>query len=258
MPKTGYGGPMAEFVPESVTDVLVVTTPEGVQLSYRLAGLGSRYLARFVDSIFRVVLVVIMARAVRDVSRSGLMQAAFAIGLFVIILLYDVISELASKGRTIGKAAVGIRVIRSDGRPIDVWSSVIRNLLRLIDEIFSFGLIATISIFVTRRGQRLGDLAAGTVVIRERTFKAAPDPLPDWATDANAPFLHWDTSAVSQDELALVRSFLARRSMLDSRARLDLASQLAGRIRPRVPAAPDWSDEQFLVSVVAARVRRAG
>ena len=105
---TDYGGPMAEFVPESVTDVLVVTTPEGVQLSYQLAGLGSRYLARFVDSIFRIVLVVIVARAVRDVKRSGLMQAAFAIGLFAIILLYDVISELATRGRTIGKAAVGI------------------------------------------------------------------------------------------------------------------------------------------------------
>ena len=84
-----------------------------------------------------------------------------------------------------------------------------------------------------------------------------PSLLNEWATDPNAPFLAWDTSSVTQDELGVVRSFLARRSMLTADARGRLAKQLADRIRPRVPAAPDWTDEQFLVSVVAARTRRA-
>ena len=248
---------MAEFVPESVTDELVVTTPEGVLLTYRLAGLGSRYLARLLDAVIRIALVLLFAKVVDVGGHRGWAKAVAYIGLFAVLLGYDIVSEIATRGRTLGKMAVGVRVIRADGRPVDVWSSVVRNLIRIIDEILTVGIVAVISIFATRRGQRLGDLAAGTVVIRERTFRAAPDPLPEWATDPNAPFLAWDTSSVTQDELGVVRSFLARRSMLTTDARGRLAKQLADRIRPRVPAAPDWTDEQFLVSVVAARTRRA-
>ena len=94
-------------------------------------------------------------------------------------------------------------------------------------------------------------------MVRERTFAGVADPLPEWAEAPNAPFLNWDTSGVTNDELVIVRSFLARRSMLRAEARTKLAASLAARLRPKVPAEPGWNDEQFLVSVVAARMRRA-
>ena len=247
----------ADPLPDSVTDQLVISTPEGIQLTQTLAGLGSRYLARLLDWLIRIVLLWAALVAFRPLAGNGLALAVLWIVYFVLFLLYDIISELVGKGRTIGKMAAGIRVVRVDSRPIDLWSSVVRNLLRLVDEIISLGLAGTISIFASRRGQRLGDLAAGTVVVRERSFTAAADPLPAWAEAADAPFLEWDTSGVTGNQLALARAFIARRSMLRTDARARLAAELASDIRPLVPAEPGWNDEQFLVSVVAARMRRA-
>ena len=105
-----------------------------------------------------------------------------------------------------------------------------------------------ISIFVTRRNQRLGDLAAGTLVVRERT--AAPPPDPDLRAERS---YGWDTSGVTGEDLAIVRSFLARRHGLNPGARAALADELAGRLRTKVAGAPDQSAEAFLEALVATR-----
>ena len=109
-----------------------------------------------------------------------------------------------------------------------------------------------ISVLATRSNQRLGDLAAGTLVVRDPRAQPAVAPAHE---DASA-VASWDVSAVSQEDLLAVRTFLSRRDELHARARQDLAAQLAGRLRPRVAGAGGvGGDEPFLEDFAAAKAR---
>ena len=239
---------------------VVLTTPEGVELSFVVAGVGSRFAARMLDWLIRGVLFGVIAVALSSItsSASGVTMAMFLVIMFVLILGYDVVFETLDNGRTPGKQAVGIRVVRMGGQRITFWASVVRNLIRVVDETVSLGLVGIITVLVTNKEQRLGDLAAGTIVVRDRLYKETADPaLPSWIHDPTAPFLTWDTSGVSTEEIALARQFLERRTSFHDDARARLGHELAERLRPTVPNAPDWNDEQFLIAVVASRIKRA-
>jgi hypothetical protein len=133
----------------------------------------------------------------------------------------------------------------------------VRNVLRLVDILPGAYLVGMITIIVTRRNQRLGDLAAGTLVVRERTVP----PSGGWEARASAmdraALEAWDATALTAEEVATVRRFLERRATLVSDARARLAAELAGRLRPKVAAPDDVGDERFLEMAIAAKALRS-
>jgi uncharacterized RDD family membrane protein YckC len=243
-------------------DRMTLETPEGLTVTVPLAGVGSRFVSAGIDFTIQILLtgaaaVVFLALGVGGALGAGL----FAIAVFAVFFVYDVAFEVLAGGRTPGKRWTGLRVVRSGGQPVGFVASSIRNILRLVDFLPSVYLVGIVSILVTRHNQRLGDLAADTVVARAprgtvRVLEARPpEPLP-------AALAAWDVSGVTPEELSAVRSFLERRSSLDAGARQTLARSLAARLRARVggvsdsdPAADAANDEAFLERV--ARVKAA-
>ena len=265
-------------------DRYVSTTPEGVSLSVVLAGLGSRFTAYLIDFLIQAVVFVVFVVALRSAVSGGgqtaelLAAGAIALFAFFDFIGYFVVCEMLTSGRSIGKRANGLRVVRGDGGPIGFWSSALRNVLRLIDMIpFPVYLVGSVLILSTTRNQRLGDLAGGTLVIRERTavdqslgarpwndatqWSAAVGgpsswaPGTPWGAAALPPGLaHWDVSAVRQYDIEVAGLFLARRFGYTPEARSRLAVELANSIWPFVAGAPaTMSPEQFLEAVVLVK-----
>jgi uncharacterized RDD family membrane protein YckC len=244
-------------------DRVTIATPEGVDLDLRLAGLGSRFVATTVDLLIQSALLLAAALALVGVEAfsedsvvSGTGAAVFSVVFFLVIAGYDILFEVLASGRTPGKRWTGLRVVRTGGQPVGFLTSAIRNLLRLVDFLpFSY-LLGIVSILATRRNQRLGDLAAGTLVVRERLgdVRRASSIAPPDTLDAG---LAWDVSAITADELAALRSFLERRGGLTAEARALLADRLAERLREKVPGAgPTEGNEAFLERLAAVKAAR--
>jgi uncharacterized RDD family membrane protein YckC len=245
-----------------IDDRITIATPEGVDLELTLAGVGSRFVSALVDFTLQIVLLV-------GVSGVGAAVGAFGNGYgsvvvllasFLVFAAYDVLFEVFAAGRTPGKRLNGLRVVRLDGSPVTFFTSAVRNVLRLVDILPGMYLVGIATILVTRQNQRLGDVAAGTLVVRERTEQpslrelrmAEPQPQPA------SPGYAWDVTAVSVDELTAVRSFLARRYDLTHEARYRLAADLAGALRPKVVGAPEnLGSEAFLEKLAVAKLPRA-
>jgi uncharacterized RDD family membrane protein YckC len=236
-------------------DQVTVATPEGVELDMTLAGLGSRSVAGSVDIVIKGLLIVVLAillYVTNVAGGGGAADAMFSVGSFLIYFGYDVAFEVLGGGRTPGKRMSGLRVVAEGGEPVGFRRSAIRNLVRVVDGLATFYMLGAAFILFTKRHQRLGDLAAGTLVVRERR---AADRRATSAVAAAAPppLGAFDVSAVTAQELATVRSFLERRPGLDVPARHRLALQLSERLRPKVVGAPDADGEPFLEWLASAK-----
>ena len=236
-----------------------IATPEGLELDLVLAGVGSRVTAALLDGLVRAALIVALAVVTWIASPSaGFLAAFWFIGLFLVLFVYDPFFEIVAGGRTPGKRWSGLRVVSSSGGAVSIGASVVRNLLRLIDAIPGMYLVGILLILFSSRNQRLGDLVAGTLVVRE-TRRVAPDLawIADAVDDEDHETLTWDVSAVTAEEIAAVRKFLERREKLDPEARRRIGRELATRLLPKVvgPTEPT-SPEAFLVDLVAAKSRR--
>jgi uncharacterized RDD family membrane protein YckC len=235
-------------------DLITIRTPEGIELNLQLAGVGSRLIAGVADLLLQAVLTLILALLTGGLSgANGFLEAIFFIGVFVIWLLYPIFFELLAKGRTPGKRWTHLRVVRDDGTPVDLPASAIRNLMRLLDGPLIFYLPTLIGIAVTTHNQRPGDLAAGTLVIRERPPSAVAPPTEEAPDDLAG----WDVSAITAEELAVVRRFLERRHDLDRAARDQLALRLSQGLRAKVAGAPaDLDSEEFLEELALIKASR--
>lgn len=265
---------------EDYQDRLRIATPEGLSVDLVLAGLGSRFTATLIDLTFKGLLILgalLLSALIGDLG-----VAAFSILSFAIYFGYDVAFEVLAAGRTPGKRWTGLRVLRDDGRPVDLLSSCIRNVVRLVDGLPLSYLPAMICILITKRNQRVGDLAASTIVVRELRKKeaaaasfaaAAPAFAPPPAAPSFGGFglppgvgprpsappvngVTLDVSALTADDLAAVRSFLDRRYDLPPRVRGDLARRIAAALAPRVGGATaHLHDEDLIEQVAAAKAR---
>ncbi|MEA2391909.1 MAG: hypothetical protein QOK31_2018 [Solirubrobacteraceae bacterium] len=235
-------------------DKITIDTPEGVELELVLAGAGSRAIAALLDFlikglVFLAVLLLAWAVGVRD----GVGVALLIILSFSLLFGYDVLFEVLASGRTPGKRWSGLRVVLEGGRPIGVGTSLVRNIMRVIDILPGVYTVGLITVVLTARNQRLGDLAAGSLVVRERREFDTTESMPGLPPPAEVAA--WDVSAVTPDELAAVREFLARRGGIEARARDRVARQLADRLRSKVGgAASDLGAEAFLEVLYAAKV----
>ncbi len=236
-------------------DRITIATPEGVAIEIVLAGLGSRFLARLLDSVIQFSAIIALLLGVAATQGSGV---ALGIGLaliFLVVFAYDVAFEQLNHGRTIGKAAAGIRVVGESGEPVRFLASAIRNIIRVVDFLPIFYLVGSISIVATRHDQRLGDLAAGTVVTRDRFPGLTQPPAPITVTpDAVAT---WDVSGIRPEEVHAVRQFLDRRLALRWPARSYFAVDLANRLAPRVVGVPPNSHPEYVLEgIVVAKQHR--
>lgn len=247
---------------------VTIATPEGIDLDLVIAGLGSRFVAALIDGLVKIAVIIALffvlglATSGSESAGGGWGAAAFIILIFLVLFAYDVVFEVMGSGRTLGKRAAGIRVVRSGGEPVGFLASTIRNVLRLVDFLPFAYAAGVATILLTKPGRRLGDLAAGTLVVRERSGGVrTPQDVARWAAAVTVPeaaVASWDVSALGADELNVVRHFLDRRLQLPWPARAQLAHELVDRLAPRIAGAPiDAHPEYVLEGIVVAKRARA-
>jgi len=227
-------------------DRIEISTPEGLTLEMTLAGLGSRAAAAIIDTLIIVVLALVVIWPLPDdvTPLVRIFQIAAPVLLF---FGYHMVFETMGRRQSPGKRALGLRVVGADGSPVGGVATLIRNLIRLVDFLPSLYLVGIIAVFATTRNQRLGDLAAGVVVVTEPRMDAEPvDDLPSFYDLPEG----WDVSAVTDEDLAMIRRFLARRYEMDRGARLNLAHKLAFSVEKRVSRPPGGSDPERLLETV--------
>lgn len=233
---------------------------EAVVLELRLAKLASRSLAIAIDLAVQVSLLIAGLIYVVIVS-SPVDEALFAAIVLVfyvaVILGYPVAFETLTRGRSLGKLALGLRVVREDGGPIRFRHAFVRGLLGVVEFWLTFGAVALITSLASVRGKRLGDFLAGTVVIRERVpaqgapVAAMPPQLAGWAAGL-------DLSRVPDDLALAARQYLSRARDMTPEVRDAMGGRLAGAVAavtspPPPPGVPAWA---FLAAVLAERRRR--
>jgi uncharacterized RDD family membrane protein YckC len=240
-----------------------IATPEGVELELVLAGLASRFMAEIVDAALILLIVgAMIGVAALAGGTAGLVIVSVAVGgLMLISVVYHVAFEVRAGGQTPGKRLNGLRVVMDGGGPIGVRASAIRNLILLLEGPPLLYAPAIVSILATPRNQRLGDLAAGTLVVREpraprrRRGDTSAGELP---AISGGRFAEWDVSAITQEELATVRTFLVRRPAFTPDARRGLARDLAARLGPKVAGPPPgMTPEALLEGIAAAKSARS-
>ena len=268
---------------ESIGDQLNIETPELVAIEMPLAGIGSRFIAILIDYLIWgaafLVLGVMAAILLPALHFFGGVSANWAVGIFFLIVFllqwgYFALFEAFGNGRTPGKRVARIRVIHQSGRGISFVESLARNLVRFIDYLPGFYAVGIVTMFLTRRHQRLGDLVAGTLVVRDRevdapqwdgsatrTFTAAafaaqpPIPAPHLRVVLPAPAL----ARLSAGDLEVLEGFFARRLDMDLSTRGVLASRIVSALCSKSGLAipQDTSVETFL-EAVAHQLRELG
>jgi uncharacterized RDD family membrane protein YckC len=237
---------------------LEVETPDHVVLRYTLAGVGNRGFAALVDFVVALLITAGLEIGYEQIGAPGdaALGGVIRLLLFVLGWSYFIVLEWLWNGQTIGKRWYGLRVINEDGSPAGFVAVFVRNLVRIVDflpGLYGLGLVA---IVFTARSQRLGDLAAGTFVVR------APKPQLDWlslrtVTRAGAPVPAAAVRGLSGEAQRIVREFVAREATLPQRDRARLATEIASRIRPYVSGI-DATDDVAFLRALAATLREAG
>lgn len=232
-------------------DTITIPTPEGIELEYTLAGLGSRFVAELVDVLLRLVPLVALTGVLAAIGGGAIAIVVLIIATFLAWFGYDVAFEVWGEGRTPGKRWSGLRVVMAGGQPVGLGSSASRTLLRLVDQWLTLGIAGSASIISTTRNQRLGDLAGGTIVVRERKAQTVPPP----AIDPGDAWGRLDVTAINAAELAAVRDFLARRDTLVGDARPRVARALADTLAGKVGGLPPGGlpSERLLETIAAAK-----
>ncbi|MGZ6754111.1 MAG: RDD family protein [Nocardioides sp.] len=240
------------------TDDLV--TGEAVALDLPPAGLASRIASGLVDVVVTVLLLVAMVLLFTVAALQtdeALLWVAFLATLIVVLLVVPTTVETLTRGRSIGKWALGLRTVRDDAGPISFQHAFVRALVGIVEVYLFSGVPAFFSALLSGRGKRLGDYAAGTYVVRERVKvrlappPLMPPPLAEWAAGA-------DMASLPTGLALAVRQFLARLPQVDAASRTSIGGRLATQVSAYVapPPPPGTPPEAFLAAVVASRRER--
>ncbi|MFE7759510.1 RDD family protein [Streptomyces sp. NPDC057429] len=238
-----------------------LVTGDAVVLGLRPARLPSRALAIAIDLavVLTVFVLISIGLAVATVSLDEAASAAIAVATFLLVLVGGPIAvETLSHGRSLGKLACGLRVVRDDGGPIRFRHALVRGAMGVVEILGTFGVVACIASLVSARGRRLGDVFAGTLVVRERvpTGRAvAVPPPPFWLVGR---FAQLDLSAVPDDLWLAIRQYLTRMHQLDGAVGWSIAERLSGDLAARtgVPVPQGVPAAAYLAAVVNERQQR--
>jgi uncharacterized RDD family membrane protein YckC len=243
-----------------------IVTPEAVLLEFHTAGVASRTIAELLDigaevlGLVVIVLALTLALNVLGDDISGVVGVVVGLLLtFLFLVGYPAAMETFWNGRTLGKAAMGLRVVTREGAPVRFRHAAIRAMLGLV-EIWAFlGIPAVVSIIVTRRDQRLGDLVAGTLVLGQRAGRHAAPPVSfavPWNWESYVQSL--DVSPLTDEQYGVVRAVLLRAGELSPEARWQVSTEVATAVagQMRIPVPVEVAPEMFLTSVATAYQRR--
>ncbi|MEU6843690.1 RDD family protein [Streptomyces sp. NPDC046716] len=238
-----------------------LVTGEAVALELRPAKLPSRALAVLIDLAvaFAVYIAVTMTIVAATASLDDAASAAVAVATFLMVLVgVPIAVETLSRGRSLGKLACGLRVVRDDGGPIRFRHALVRGAVGVVEILMTFGVVACIASLVSARGRRIGDVVAGTLVVRERvpTGQAAFVPAPPpWLVGR---FAQLDLSAVPEGLWLAVRQYLTRMGQLDPQVGQGMAARLAADVAAHTgaPVPTDVPPAAFLAAVVHERQSR--
>ncbi len=260
-------------------DVYSLEVPESVSIRYEVAGLGTRFLAALIDAAIQ--LVVLLALAIAAWAAGSALQgvggyALAGLGLLIInvvLLGYYIVFEITWNGQTPGKRAIGLRVLATNGYPASPLSIVVRNVLRLVDFLPASYAVGVIVLLANRRARRLGDLMAGTMVVKEgrdgslrslnpssRSEPVGAAPWPGVAQAVQSALVDGaQLHLLTREDEALIDDFMRRRASLSAGRRDELARQIVGLVHQHIggpspllgyPAPPP---ETYLEAVAAAR-----
>jgi uncharacterized RDD family membrane protein YckC len=227
-----------------------VLTPERVSLQYDIAGVGSRGAAALIDTAIQAVLIlVVIAMFGGGLAALSLVAGepdVFGVALALAILFvfaatagYYIVFEIIWSGQTPGKRIVGVRVMRENGYPIRPVDAVVRNLVRFVDSLPIGYAVGVLTMLCNARAKRLGDFAAGTIVVREGGRGVLTTPEAVAVDRPRGP-------ALRGEDATLVRDFLVRRSGMHPDARRDLATRLASALAARYGLTVETDPETFL------------
>jgi len=237
-----------------------IVTGEAVAIDLRVARLGSRLLATLIDLFIQYLIAAFLLGLAVAIAPRGDAAIFAALGLsayLVAMVGYPVLMETLWHGRTLGKAVIGLRVVRDDGGVVRFRQVLGRAVVRAAVELPTFGLFSILSALLTKRSKRLGDLLVGTIAVQERIPVVAlislpmPPPLAGWATTL-------DLSRLSDGLAMSSRQLLARAGSLEPASRERLGMEIVDAVRacvtpPPPPAVPGWA---YLAAVLAERRRR--
>ncbi|MEU8599049.1 MULTISPECIES: RDD family protein [Streptomyces] len=239
-----------------------LVTGDAVVLGLRPARLPSRALASAIDLAVTFI-VFILVSVVLGIASAALDEAAVAaigVASFLLVLIGGPVAvETLSRGRSLGKLACGLRVVRDDGGPIRFRHALVRGAMGLVEILLTFGAVASIASLVSARGRRIGDVFAGTLVIRERVAatgrSVAVPPPPPWLVGR---FAELDLSGVPDELWSAIRQYLTRMQQLDPGVGRSIAERLAGELVARTGAAAPQGvpAAAFLAAVVHERQSR--
>jgi uncharacterized RDD family membrane protein YckC len=238
-----------------------LVTGEAVALELRPARLPSRALAVLIDlaAAMAAYIAVTIALVASTASLDEAAQIALSIAAFVLVLVGGPIAvETLSHGRSLGKMACGLRVVRDDGGPIRFRHALVRGAIGAVEILMTFGVIACVASLVSARGRRLGDVFAGTLVVRERVPTARTGfvpPPPPWLAGR---FTGLDLSAVPDGLWLAIRQYLTRMQQLDPQVGWAMAERLAGDLAARTGAPPPQGvpPAAYLAAVMQERQAR--
>lgn len=263
--------PTGSVRPVEIEDRITVSTPEGVDLDLVVAGLGSRFMSSLVDSLVQAAAILPLL-LLADVAAPGV--AIASLGGLLVIFGYPTVCDALLDGRTVGRRVTGLRLVTEDGGRVGVEAAAVRNIVRIVDFLPGMYSVGAVAVMASPRSQRLGDMAAGTLVVRAAparrggavpgagrgetattTAASGAEAEPDAALPEGAGA--WDLTRLTTEDLRVVRSFLARRPELEPSARARVAGELARRLRPAVVGPdPTVPDEAFLEQLLAAKTAR--
>lgn len=240
-------------------EVLVVRTPENVTFEHEIAALGSRATAWAIDIVVTLALAVLVSMALTPITSAlgGLGLALQFVAVFLVQWGYGTVSEWAFGGKTAGKAVVGLRTVTDRGLRISFLQAATRNLVRSVDVLPGFYAVGGVSALFDPLGRRLGDLAAGTLVVRERRAPRPASFLPaSDRRDASTldPALVQSARRITPPERDVILALCLRREQLPLRVRHGLFEDLAAHLTKRlgVERPPHSSPERFVLALAVA------
>lgn len=274
-----------EFPNRGFADQLNIQTPEQVELRFPVAGIGSRFVAVLIDHLIHVVAYAIFWIAVGMIAAASVARHAGATNpngnmstgakwvVAVIVLLhflaiwgYFVLFEAFWKGQTPGKRIMKLRVIKDAGRQITLFEAMARNLLRFVDVLPNFYLVGVIAMLCNKRNKRLGDMAAGTIVVHETPADDRPADIfvgsgNFFAQSGQSQIELLPADAISRldaSDLHVIETFFARALDLDTATRVSMAQRIAARVAAKMQVPMPEGNPERMLEDVARSMRSMG
>jgi uncharacterized RDD family membrane protein YckC len=262
-------GPTDPAVAPGVSsEKLIIETPEQTAIEFPLAGIGSRFLAVLLDSVFQVGAIIALALSFWGLiavtgfagfgryPTAGVWIGAIAVLLYFVLMYgYFILFEAIWNGQTPGKRITHLRVIKDSGQPITTIDSVGRNLMRIIDQLpFAYG-IGVLCAWISPQSKRLGDYVSGTVVVHEKPLQTFA---PQWEAPAQVSAHQYGANRLTLEEFALIETFLSRRGALDAGVRYDAAAGIARRIEAKLTMPAERPGAEKLLEELSQERRSTG